>query len=141
MAEVIVLVDTCVWSLALRRSRKHVNIQEGQILDSLREIILEGRARMLGQVRQELLSGIRHKEQFDYILAASRNFPDVSVGVEDYEAAAVAGNTCRNAGISGSPADFLLCAVSQNRNWAILTTDKDFIRYQKHLPFALISNP
>jgi hypothetical protein len=117
-----------------------LNIQEGRILDSLKEIILEGRARMLGQVRQELLSGIRHKEQFDYILTASRNFPDVPVGVEDYEAAAVACNACRTAGISGSPADFLLCAVAQSRNWAILTTDRDFIRYQKHLPFALIAN-
>ncbi|HUY80111.1 MAG TPA: PIN domain-containing protein [Acidobacteriaceae bacterium] len=134
----IVLVDTCVWSLALRRSRKNMNINEGRILDTLKELIFEGRIRMLGQVRQELLSGIRHKEQFDFILNASRNFPDVPVGIEDYEAAAVACNTCRSAGISGSPADFLLCAVAQSRKWAILTTDKDFKRYQKHLPLVLL---
>lgn len=141
MAKVIVLVDTSVWSLALRRSRKHVNIQEGRTLDLLKEFILEGRARMLGLVRQELLSGIRHKEQFDHILAASRNFPDVPLEVEDYERAAMVYNACRNAGISGSPVDFLLCAVAQSRNWAILTTDKDFARYHKQVPFTLLANP
>jgi predicted nucleic acid-binding protein len=135
---VIVLVDTCVWSLALRRSRKHVNIQEARTLDLLKELILDGRAKMLGLVRQELLSGIRHKEQFNKILAVTRNFPDITVEVEEYELAAMAYNTCRAAGIAGNPVDFLLCAIAQKRNWGVLTTDKDFVRYQKHVPFTLI---
>jgi predicted nucleic acid-binding protein len=137
---VIVLVDTCVWSLALRRSRKHVNIQEARTLDLLKELILDGRARMLGLVRQELLSGIRHKEQFNNILTVTRNFTDVQVEVAEYELAATTYNTCRAAGIAGNPVDFLLCAVAQHRNWAVLTTDKDFIRYEKCVPFRLMSD-
>lgn len=136
----IVLVDTCVWSLALRRSRKHVNIQEARTLDLLKELILDGRARMLGLVRQELLSGIRHKEQFNNILTVTRNFTDVPVEVAEYELAATTYNTCRAAGIAGNPVDFLLCAVAQHRNWAVLTTDKDFIRYEKCVPFRLMSD-
>lgn len=93
---------------------------------------------MLGLVRQELLSGIRHKEQFDRVMNAARNFPDVLLETQDYEDAAKAYNACRNVGISGNPVDFLLCAVAQNCNWAILTTDKDFTRYEKHLPLVLL---
>lgn len=134
----MVLVDTCVWSLALRRSKKHLRIEEGQTFDLLKEIISEGRARMLGLVRQELLSGIRHEEQFDRVLNTARNFPDVPLETQDYEDAARAYNICRNAGVSGNPVDFLLCAIAQHRNWAILTLDKDFAHYQKHIPFVLL---
>jgi len=136
---VIVLVDTCVWSLALRRSRKQVNIQEARTLDLLKELMLDGRARMLGLVRQELLSGIRHKEQFNNILAVTRNFTDIPIEVAEYELAATAYSLCRTAGIAGNPVDFLLCAVAQHRNWAVLTTDKDFALYQKCVPFRLLS--
>lgn len=136
----IVLVDTCVWSLALRRSEKHLNIHELQTLKLLKEVILEGRAQMLGVVRQELLSGIRHKAQFEATIAATRSFADVSLEIADYEEAAAASNYCRAAGIAGSPIDFLLCVVALRRGWAILTTDKDFARYQKRLSFTLHPN-
>lgn len=135
----IVLVDTCVWSLALRRSRKHVNIEEARTLDLLKGLVLDGRARMLGLVRQELLSGIQHKEQFNNILTVTRTFADTPVEVAEYELAAMAFNTCRTAGIAGNPVDLLLCAVAQSRGWAVLSTDKDFPRYQKHVPFTLLA--
>ncbi len=126
--------------MALRRSEKHLNIQETHTLKQLKELILEGRAQMLGVIRQELLGGIRHKAQFETILAATRSFADVSLEIVDYEEAAVASNNCRAAGIAGSPIDFLLCAVAMRRSWAILTTDKDFARYQKRLSFTLHPN-
>jgi hypothetical protein len=135
---VTVLVDTCVWSLALRRSEKHLSFLETQTLKLLKEGILEGRAQMIGVVRQELLSGIRHKAQFEAILAATRSFADVSLEIADYEEGAKAANRCRAAGIVGSPTDFLLCAVALRREWTILTTDNDFARYRKHVSFNLI---
>ena len=50
-----VLVDTSVWSLALRRreASEHPAVQE------LRDLIDETRAHLIGEVRQEVLSGIR----------------------------------------------------------------------------------
>jgi len=51
-----VLVDTSVWSLALRR--REVD-EESEIVRELRELIVEGSAVIIGPIRQELLSGIR----------------------------------------------------------------------------------
>lgn len=132
------LIDTCVFSLALRRSRKDFNPQQLQTLKILDEAIDEKRIRLLGVVRQELLSGIRYKEQFDRVAAILRGFEDVPLDVADYEAAAAADNACRSAGITGSTTDFLICAVAARRDWAVLTVDQDFHRYRKHVSFSLI---
>jgi len=59
------------------------------------------------------------------------------LGVEDYEAAALASNDCRAAGVSGSAVDFLICAVALRRNWPVFTMDHDFTRYARHLPLRL----
>jgi len=58
-----VLVDTCVWSLAFRRGRS----DRPDIVDELRALILDGRVVMLGPVRQEILSGIRSRTQFELL--------------------------------------------------------------------------
>jgi hypothetical protein len=56
-----VVVDTFVWSLALRRNTTTEAIP---IVNLLRDLIIDGRVVLLGAVRQEVLSGIRHNEQF-----------------------------------------------------------------------------
>jgi hypothetical protein len=53
---------------------------------------------------------------------------------DDYICAAQNFNKCRAQGIQGSHIDFLICAVAMNHHLCILTTDKDFIHYQKVLP-------
>ena len=50
-----VLVDTSVWSLALRRSARSLSAAEQRLTALLRELINEGRAAMVGPVRQEIL--------------------------------------------------------------------------------------
>ena len=45
-----VLVDTCVWSLALRRNQ----VMESPYVLELRDLITEFRVQMMGPVRQEL---------------------------------------------------------------------------------------
>jgi len=54
-----VLVDTSVWSLALRRKNESLTTNERFLVTELSELIREGRARVIGLVRQELLSGIK----------------------------------------------------------------------------------
>ena len=132
-----VLVDTSVWSLALRRAPRNLNQREKVIVAELAELIDEGRARLLGLVQQELLSGIKTSEQFDKLRAALRAFDDEPVQTSDYEAAARLGNSCRADGVSVSLADMLICAVAQTRGWAIFTTDPDFHRYAKILQVRL----
>lgn len=137
-APVIVLVDTCVWSLALRRTSTDLNPREGKTVRKFEELVVEGRVRLLGVVRQELLSGICHQAQLDRIAVALRSFEDVQLGVEDYEEAATADNRCRSAGMAGSTTDFLICAVAIRRDWRVFTTDQDFARFGKVLPINLM---
>ena len=55
-----VIVDTSIWSLALRRRA----IAEGALVAALRDLVESGQAVMLGCIRQEILSGIISTDQF-----------------------------------------------------------------------------
>ncbi len=133
----MVLVDTPIWSLALRRGAKGLRHEQEILRGELAELIREGRAQMMGPIRQELLSGIREQAQYSRLREHLRAFDDAKLVVDDYEEAARANNQCRATGISGSAIDFLICAVAIQRGWQIFTTDKDFSRYAQHLPIQL----
>jgi len=132
-----VLIDTSVWSLALRRKKESLSTNERFLVAELSELIREGRARMIGLVRQELLSGIKATEQYEKLKLHLRSFPDEVVDTSDYEEAAKAGNRCRAKGVAVSIVDILLCAVANKRLWPIFTTDPDFSNYAKVLPFRI----
>jgi predicted nucleic acid-binding protein len=135
----MVLVDTPVWSLALRRRPEHLSIAERQLTESLAELIREGRVQILGPIRQELLSGLREDAQFRKLRAHLRAFPEHVLEIADYEEAAHMNNRCRTRGIAGSAVDFLICAGAHRRGWSILTTDRDFQSYATVLPLRLLS--
>ena len=132
-----VLIDTSVWSLALRRKNESLSTNERFLVAELSELIREGRARMIGLVRQELLSGIKATEQYEKLRLHLRSFPDEVVDTSDYEEAAKAGNRCRAKGVVVSIVDILLCAVANKRLWTIFTTDPDFTNYAKVLPLRI----
>jgi predicted nucleic acid-binding protein len=134
-----VLVDTSVWSLALRRASRNLNSQERRIVEELKELINDGRARVVGIVRQEVLSGIKSQDQFLKLREVLRAFPDESLSISDYEHAAEIGNRCRSRGLAVSAVDMLLCAVAHSRDWAIFSTDPDFKRYASVISFPLHS--
>lgn len=128
-----VLVDTCIWSLALRGSKsKHENV-----VNELTRLIDENQVRIIGLIRQELLSGYSDKRSFDKLRKKISYFTNEPVIDADYEAAAEYSNLCRAKGVLGSHIDFLICAVSIRTNFPIFTTDKDFKNYSKHLPISL----
>jgi predicted nucleic acid-binding protein len=129
-----VLVDTSVWSLALRRAFRAQNERTSLELASLIE---DGRVAMIGPVRQELLSGIRERSHYDRLRDQLRAFPDLEITSADYEEAASFFNRCREKGIQGSNTDFLICAVAARNHLAIFTTDADFAHFGKVLPIAL----
>jgi predicted nucleic acid-binding protein len=134
-----VLVDTSVWSLALRRgSTIKLKDSEIQAVELLRDLIADSRATMIGAIRQELLSGIKHAEQFDKLRQALSGFEDLSLTSADFETAAEYFNTCRKNGIAGSNTDFLICAAASLRQLPILTRDQDFERFSKHVPIHLL---
>lgn len=127
-----VLIDTSVWSLALRR-----RAPAHPAVDELRRLIATGRAAMIGPVRQELLSGMRDREGFVRLRDHLRAFPDEPLAGPDYERAAEWFTACRAAGLQGSNTDFLLCAVSERHRLPLLTTDADFTRFAEVMPLVL----
>ncbi|MFO1352301.1 MAG: PIN domain-containing protein [Gammaproteobacteria bacterium] len=128
-----VIVDTSIWSLALRRNQT----ADDPHIALFRKLIVGGRVALLGAVRQEILSGIRHTEQFERLKTYLRAFPDLDLGMDDYELAAEFFNTCRNKGIQGANTDFLICAAARCRGYEVLTTDKNFAIFSRHIPVAL----
>lgn len=131
-----VLIDTSVWSLALRhRAPSHPTV------DELRRLVANGRAAIVGPIRQEVLSGIREHVAFERLRDHLRAFPDEPMTATDYERAAECFNTCRARGLRGSNTDFLLCAVAERHRFPILTTDEDFARYAQVLPVTLHRAP
>ena len=129
-----VLVDTDVWSEALRRKKG----KKSTYVDELVDLIQEGRLEIIGPIRMEVLSGIRDKEVFDAFSDKLAAFSDRSIGSEVYILAAKFFNLCRGKGIQGSNTDFLICACSVHWSVPILSKDKDYLLYRKHLPIELI---
>jgi len=128
-----IIIDTSVWSLALRRRRTSPSVETRELV----ELVREGRVALLGPVRQEILSGIRLNQQFETLRDHLRAFPDVPLVAEDYEEAASFFNGCRAKGIQGSNTDYLICAAAARRGFGILTTDTDFVHFARILPIDL----
>jgi predicted nucleic acid-binding protein len=128
-----ILVDTSVWSLALRRE----GAPHDPCVIELRGLIKELRVQMIGPVRQEILSGIKSKSQFLKLRQTLRAFPDLELTSQDYELAAEFFNVGRKRGIQGSNTGFLICAISKRHEMPIFATDKDFVLFRKHLPITL----
>lgn len=136
-----VLVDTSVWFLALRRQARDLNARERLLVRELAELVEEGRAGMIGLIRQELLSGIKSGAQFEELRKTLRAFSDEPVGTADHEAAAKAGNACRAKGIAATTVDMLICAVANRLGMSVFTTGPDFDNCARHLPVKLHSAP
>ena len=117
-----VIVDTSVWSLALRR-RNPVNAPE---TEALTELIEKGQAIMIGPVRQEILSGVRYTVQFDRLRSALSAFPDEPVKSSDFVQAASICNKCLDSGIVIGSTTCLIAAIAIARELKILTIDPEF---------------
>jgi hypothetical protein len=125
-----VLADTCVWSLSLRRKNgaEAMKADEKQMVAVLAEAIRDGRVVIVGPVRQELLSGIKHVEQFEKLRAHLEAFADEPIVTADYVKAARLDNLCRSRGVQCGEVDILLCAVAMRNRWTLLTNDAGIVR-------------
>ena len=134
----MVLVDTCVWSAALRRKKTATHPEEAMVL---KRLIQQHRAVMIGPILQEVLTGIRHEEQFTRLQSRLAAFKLLPITPADYIQAARYSNTCRSKGIQGSHTDFLIAAMGIKYQISVFTTDNDFSYYQKHIPVQLFTQP
>jgi predicted nucleic acid-binding protein len=103
-----VLVDTCIWSLALRgKTPRDISVS-----NELARLIYVEKAKIIGPIRQEVLSGYSDIKQYNKLKNKLMYFPNEPIINEDYLSAAKFSNLCRKKGIQGSHIDFLICAVA-----------------------------
>lgn len=133
----MILVDTSIWSLSIRRDEANLRSEELKVRSELAQLIKEGRARIIGPIRQELLSGIRDHSRFELVRTRMRALPDEPLSETDYEEAARVNNLLRSKGIAGSVIDCLICAVAVRQGFAVFSADQDFRHYAKHLPITI----
>jgi predicted nucleic acid-binding protein len=128
-----ILVDTSVWSAALRRGDQ----RRLPCVKELRGLIQDHRVQLIGPIRQEILCGICSESQFNNLKKHLGSFPDLPILTEDYVEAARYFNLCRSKGIQGSNTDFLICAISVRNELPIYTIDNDFELFAKYIPISL----
>ena len=130
-----VLVDTPVWSYALRS--KKVGFE--QYVREFETLIADQRVLIIGPIRQEVLSGYSEIKKFEKLNNKLKYFENTPILDADYIQAAKFSNICRKNGVQGSHIDFLICSVAYRLQSHIFTSDKDFTHYQKHLAIQLFT--
>ena len=127
-------MDTSVWSLAFRRDSKPGIPEVAALTDALQggDIVVT-----TGLVLQELLQGFAGPKARDQILERFTVLPFVSPDRDDHIAAADIRNRCRRAGVQVGTIDALLAQLCIRYRLTLLTTDGDFRRIAKQVPFAL----
>ena len=133
----MVLVDTSVWSLALRRRPAALSPAEHELVNEWANLVADGLATLIGPIRQEILSGIRRAEVFLALRESLLDFPHLGIDAEDYDRAAEFFNLCRTRGITGGPIDMLISSVAYRHAIPVFAADRDFGMFARHLPIRL----
>jgi predicted nucleic acid-binding protein len=117
------LVDTSVWSLALRRDTAHT-LPEVQHLTE----VLTGSDVVVttGLVLQELLQGFSGPKSRAQLLERFAALPLLQPDRDDHIAAAEIRNTCRRAGVQMGTVDALIAQLCIRHDLTLLSTDNDF---------------
>ncbi len=130
------LVDTSVWSLALRRDSPHdaaevralsTALTRGDDVFTCGMVLLELlRGAVPGPVRQAMVSSFASLGWLEPLR-------------EDYEAAAELANRCRRAGVQLGTVDALIAQLAIRGDLTLLTTDRDFAHAAAHIPLDVWS--
>ena len=129
-----ILVDTSVWSLALRRDAEASEPEVQVLKDSLLgdEVVVT-----TGLVLQELLQGFSGPKAQAQIVQHFASLPFIQPDRDDYIGAAGIRNTCRRAGVQIGTIDALLAQLCIRHELTLLTTDQDFEHAAKHCALSV----
>ena len=131
-----ILVDTSVWSLALRRSSGIVNEEAV----ALKTIIEQGEEiYLLGIILQEVLQGIRNPKDFLALKEYFKAFPLIDLAREDYVRAAELKNQLIRKGRQASTIDVLIASVAISHHCHVFTADKHFTQIAEHSELKLLA--
>ena len=117
------LVDTSVWSLALRRDARASEPEVHLLKDALMgaDVVVT-----TGLVLQELLQGFSGPKARAQIIERFAALPLLQPDREDHVAAADLRNKCRRAGVQVGTIDALLAQLCIRHDLTLLSTDNDF---------------
>ena len=128
------LVDTSVWSLALRRDGS----TNAPAVRALQEALAGSDAVVTtGLVLQELLQGFNGPRAAAAIVERFQALPIIAPDRNDHIAAAEVRNSCRRAGVQVGTIDALLIQLCGRHELTLLSTDNDFVHAAQHVPFKL----
>ncbi|MBE0425969.1 MAG: PIN domain-containing protein [Nitrospirae bacterium] len=117
------MVDTSIWSLALRRKPEKVNPEAV----ALKMIIERGEdIYLIGIILQEVLQGIKNPKDFRILKDYFEVFPLIELIREDYIKASELKNHLMKKGKQISTIDALIASVSISNDCYLFTTDRDF---------------
>ena len=134
LEEVTLLVDTSVWSLALRRDPA----DKGREVAALKTALEEGHQVVTtGLVLQELLQGFAGPKDRKSIVERFSALPLLPPDREDHIEAANVRNACRRAGVQVGTIDALLAQLCIRHDVTLLTTDRDFEAIARHFPLRV----
>ncbi len=128
------LVDTSVWSLALRRDSRGGEPEVQALQDALLgdDVVVT-----TGLVLQELLQGFSGPKAQARIVQRFAALPLIQPDREDHVAAAGVRNVCRRAGLQLGTIDALLARLCIRHGLTLLTIDRDFVFAAKHCPLSV----
>lgn len=118
------LVDTSVWSLALRRD---VPTQEPEVHALIEALNGSDVVVTTGLVLQELLQGFSGPKAASAIVERFSALALVQPNRDDHIAAAEIRNSCRRAGVQLGTVDALIAQLCIGNDLTLLTTDQDFL--------------
>jgi predicted nucleic acid-binding protein len=130
------MVDTSVWSLALRRSPPSDTPEVHILKRSLdqRDLIVT-----TGLILQELLQGFRGPLARKRIIGSFSLLPVVSPDVDDHIEAAELRNRCRRKGVQVGTIDALIARLCIHHELSLLTADRDFTAMARHCPLDVVA--
>jgi hypothetical protein len=128
------LVDTSVWSLALRRD---VEATEPEVQELKEALFGANVVVTTGLVLQELLQGFSGAKAQTQIVERFAALPLLQPDRDDHIGAAALRNSCRQSGVQLGTIDALLAQLAIRHDLTLLTTDKDFTHAAEHCPLRV----
>jgi len=130
------LVDTSVWSLALRRDIVAVQPEVRHLQQAL---LGEQTVVTTGLVLQELLQGFSGPKARGQIIDCFSSLPLVQPDRQDHVDAAALRTKCRQGGVQIGTIDALLAQLCIRHQLTLLTTDQDFAHAARHCQLRIWS--
>lgn len=128
------LVDTSVWSLALRRDAEQGEPEVAALRDAL---LGADQVFTTGLILQELLQGFAGPKARAQLIERLGALAFIQPDREDHIEAAEARNVCRRRGVQVGTIDALLMQLCRRHGMTLLSTDQDFAAAARHIDFKL----